>query len=95
MKPFEREGEEYFKTLKDRGKTSKVHRSYQLIGLEIADILSDRGHKSLYIKMAKEMDQNRLLEIAKSVIERKDVKNPGAYFMRLIEIEKSGKNKKV
>ena len=94
MKLINEEGSSYLKTLSNRGKTSRVHRSYQLIGLEIADILGDRPHKTLYIKLAKNMDESRLLEIAKGVVERKDVKNPGAYFMSLIKIEREENQKK-
>jgi hypothetical protein len=76
----------YFTELKRRAKESRVYRNYQLIGLEIADILRDRGHKALYIKLAKEGDVRRLLAIAKDVAERKEVKNHGAYFMRVISL---------
>ncbi len=55
-----------------------------MTGLLLAEILSDEAHKSLYMKLAKEYKQDRLLELAKSVTERKNVKNKGAYFMRLL-----------
>ncbi len=76
----------YLETLKKRGKESKVYREYQLIGLEIADILNDRGHKALYIKIAKEKKTTHveLLRIAKLVREKQNIKNRGAYFMRII-----------
>ncbi len=76
----------YLATLKKRGKESRVYREYQLIGLEIADILNDRSHKALYIKIAKEkkITHAELLRTAKSVREKKNVKNRGAYFMRII-----------
>jgi hypothetical protein len=63
----------YLKKLRQRGKDSHVYRKYQLLGLEIAQILGDEKHKALYIKLAKE---------------RKNVKNKGAYFMRVITDEK-------
>ncbi len=87
---FSLPGKQYFEELKKRSKTSRVYKSYQLTGLEIANILEDWRHKSLYIKLAKEHGY-RLLEIAKSVAERKNVKNRGAYFMSLIV--KPDKNK--
>jgi hypothetical protein len=76
--------EKYMAELKRRGKESHVYRNYQLIGLEIADILGDRSHKALYIKLAKEGNQRRLLAIAKDVAERREIKNQGAYFMKVI-----------
>jgi len=76
--------EKYITELKRRAKESHVYRNYQLTGLEIADILHDRSHKSLYIKLAKEGNARRLLAAAKDVAERKDVKNPGAYFMKVV-----------
>jgi hypothetical protein len=75
--------EKYIAELKRRAKESHVYRNYQLMGLEIADILNDRPHKALYIKLAKEGNARRLLAVAKDVAERKDVKNRGAYFMRI------------
>ncbi len=74
----------YLAELKRRAKESHIYRKYQLTGLEIADILNDRSHKSLYIKLAKEKNARRLLEIAKDIAERKGVKNRGAYFMRVV-----------
>lgn len=76
--------EKYIAELKRRGKESRVYRDYQLVGLEIADMLSDRSHKALYIKLAKEGNVQRLLAAAKDVAERKDIKNRGAYFMKVI-----------
>jgi hypothetical protein len=85
--------EKYMAELKRRGKESHVYRSYQLVGLEIADMLNDRPHKALYIKMAKEKDQHRLLAIARDIVDRKEVKNKGAYFMRIVA-ERSAAEKK-
>lgn len=83
MKHFSEAIEEYWKNLENRSETSKVYKSYQLIGLQIADILEDRSHKALYIKLAKTHDNQRLLETAKDVAGRKDVANKGAYFMSI------------
>lgn len=76
--------EKYLKELKRRGTESHVYRKYQLIGLEIAQILKDEKHKALYIKLAKEMDGDRLMGIAKDIAERGNVKNKGAYFMSVL-----------
>jgi hypothetical protein len=78
----------YLEKLRQRGKDSHVYRKYQLLGLEIAQILGDEKHKALYIKLAKEGNAERLLGVAKDVAERKNVKNKGAYFMRVITDEK-------
>jgi hypothetical protein len=75
----------YLKKLKQRAKESHVYRKYQLFGLEISQILGDEKHKSLYIKLAKERNADRMLQLAKEVAERKNVKNRGAYFMTLLK----------
>ncbi len=74
-------GDGYFKKLKERAKKSHVYRKYQLIGLEISQILGDEKRKSLYIKLAKEGNAEKLLRLAKEISERKNIKNRGAYFM--------------
>ena len=75
----------YMKELKRRAKESHVYRKYQLLGLEISQILNDEKHKSLYIKLAKEKNGDRLLQLAKEIADRKNVKNRGAYFMALLK----------
>jgi len=77
--------EKYVAELKRRGKESHVYKKYQLIGLEISQILADEKHKALYIKLAKETDADTLMRLAKDVAERPNVKNKGAYFMSLIK----------
>jgi len=72
---------EYFKVLHTRKRESRVYKKHQLIGLEIAEALHDRTHKSLYMKLAKEGSPEKLLALAKEVAERKNIKKKGAYFM--------------
>src|SRR3989344_5955909 len=79
---------EYIKTLKERGEESRVYKKFQLTGLEIAKILEDKAHTSLYIKFAKQYDNMRLMMLAKDIAERKNVKNKGAYFMKLLAEER-------
>lgn len=79
----------YFEELNRRSKKSRVHHRHQLIGLEIAEILSDRRHKSLYIKLAKKYDPDKLLELAKTIAQNPRIANKGAYFMRVISQDKS------
>lgn len=71
----------YLEKLKERAKKSHIYRKYQLIGLQISQILGDEKHKSLYIKLAKEKGAEKMLRIAKEISEKKNVKNKGAYFM--------------
>jgi hypothetical protein len=71
----------YLKELKKRAKKSKVYYKYQLTGLIIADLLNDKKHKSLYIKLAKEINDDKILEIAKDIASNEKIKNKGAYFM--------------
>jgi len=80
---------DYIEELKRRKKESRVYKEYQLVGLLIAEALEDEKHKSLYIKLAKEYNSDKLLKLAKSVSERKNVTNKGAYFMRLFSAMKS------
>ncbi|HVM76628.1 MAG TPA: hypothetical protein VMU07_00540 [Candidatus Paceibacterota bacterium] len=84
----------YAEELKRRAKESHVYRKYQLVGLEIAQILKDEKHKTLYIKLAKERGGERLLRVAKDVADRGNVKNKGAYFMRLVTSDTPPKQKR-
>ncbi len=77
----------YLEELKKRSKESRVYRKHQLTGLLIAEILQDEKHKALYIKLAKADNGDRLLGLAKDVAERKNIKNKGAYFMRLVTMD--------
>ena len=77
----------YLKNLKQRGKDSHVYRKFQLLGLEIAQVLEDEKHKSLYIKLAKEHGGDKMMRLAKDVAERRGIKNKGAYFMKVLAAE--------
>lgn len=77
--------ERYLETLKARGQTSRVYVTHQLTGLILADILEDREHKSLYMKLAKQYRERDLLALAKDIAERKNIKNKGAYFMKMLK----------
>ena len=71
----------YLNELKKRGKESRVYRKYQLVGLELAKILEDEKHKSLYIKLAKGGNGETLIRLAKEIREKKAIRKKGAYFM--------------
>jgi len=75
---------DYIELLKKRAKESKVYSPHQLTGLMISEILQDEKHKALYIKLVKNGNPDELLRLAKSVADRTNVKNKGAYFMRLL-----------
>ena len=83
----------YFEEIRKRKKESKVYKEFQLTGLEIADMLGDRAHKSLYIRLAKGGNKSLLMSVAKDVSERKGIKNKGAYFMKVWQKEKPGNKK--
>jgi hypothetical protein len=72
---------DYLDKLKQRAKRSRVSRKFQWDGLEIAKILGDEKHKSLYIKLAKEWGGDTLRRLAKEIAENKNIKRKGAYFM--------------
>ena len=84
----------YLDEIKKRKKDSKVYKEFQLTGLELAEILGDESHKSLYIKLAKTNPRQRLMAVAKDVADRKDVKNMGAYFMKVWKESKIAKPRK-
>lgn len=81
------EFKEYFEELEKRSKKSRVYRSYQALGLTLASMLSDLKHKALYIKLAKQMDGQRLMSLAKRIAEKKGIINRGAYFMKVLKAE--------
>ncbi len=92
VEQFKDLGSGYFKNLDERRHQSHVYRSFQLVGLELAEILHDEAHKSLYIKIAKDhTDYQRLLGLAKRIAEQDSVRNKGAYFMKLFFDEEYGK----
>lgn len=76
---------EYLKTLQDRASKSHIYRKYQSTGLEIAELLDDHEHVALYMKLAKTKNGDLLIQIAKDIATRENVKNKGAYFMRIIK----------
>ncbi|HEY4496649.1 MAG TPA: hypothetical protein VI432_00685 [Candidatus Paceibacterota bacterium] len=78
---------EYLELLKKRSKESRVYSPHQMVGLLIAEILGDEDHKSLYMRLAKNNNHDALIKLAKSVADRKNIKNKGAYFMRLWKSE--------
>ena len=76
---------DYIELLKQRAKESRVYAEHQMTGLMLAEILHDEKHKSLYMRLAKKHDKDMLLKLAKDVADRKNIANPGAYFMKLLK----------
>ncbi len=83
----------YLEELRRRAKESRIYKKHQLLGLEIAQALGDEKHKTLYIKLAKEGDPERLLVLAKRIADNGMVKNKGAYFMKVQAEERKQHNK--
>ena len=86
--------DDHLETLKKRAKESKVYSYHQLVGLTIAELLEDDKHKALYMKLAKLHDSDKLMRLAKNTAERKNIKNKGAYFMKLLYDGKNPEHKK-
>jgi len=79
----------YLDKIRERAKKNRIHSRHQMIGLMIADTLRDPSHKSLYIKMARDENGEKMLYIAKSIAENIRIKNKGAYFMKMWQITKN------
>lgn len=77
--------EQYLQELKRRQGKKQITQNFQFIGLEVANLLHDFKHKALYIKLAKEFGADKILALAKDVAERRNIANPGAYFMSIIK----------
>jgi len=85
MESLKEARKEYFGELEKRAKNSRVYRDYQMAGLELANILRDWEHKALYIKLAKTHSPEKLIQLAKSIAEKRSVDNRGAYFMKVLK----------
>jgi len=83
----------YLEKLTERAKHSRAYRDYQLIGLQLAEILHDRPHRALFIKLAKEYNQEKLMELAGKIAERDNIRNKGAYFMRVFHADPNYRKK--
>lgn len=77
----------YLSRLHQRKKESHIHREFQSIGIEVAELLGDIAHKALYIKLAKMYGKDKILPLAKDVADRKNIRNKGAYFMKILASE--------
>ncbi|MFH0806139.1 MAG: hypothetical protein V1885_00170 [Candidatus Brennerbacteria bacterium] len=83
MPGMERTPTSYVKVLAERKRqSSPISRGYQVTGLMLADLLRDRAHKHIYLKLAREYQSTDLLGLAKDVADREGITNYGAYFMR-------------
>ncbi|MDD5430770.1 MAG: hypothetical protein PHP03_00900 [Candidatus Pacebacteria bacterium] len=89
MENIKKLNDNYFELLEERGKQSKVYKSYQATGLMLAEILNDNSHKALYIKLSKIHNSQFLIGLARKIAEKKDIRNRGAYFMKVLKEEKN------
>ena len=94
MESLHNEGSKYLEKISERQKDKHITREFQLIGLEVAEILHDHAHKALYIKLTKQFGKDRILSLAKTVAENKHVDNQGAYFMRALYGKNGGSDNK-
>lgn len=74
----------YLETLAKRRKDTRAYYKHQALGAELGELLRDTAHTALYIKLAMQFDETRLRTLAKATAEKRDVKNKGAYFMRVL-----------
>ncbi len=74
--------------LGDKGKY--ITREFQDYGYRLAQELKDEKHKSLYIKLAKEIDRKLLEEAKIFVKDAREVKSKGRLFMwKLAELRRN------
>jgi len=87
----------YLKVLKERQREARVLFKHQSTGLVLAEILGDKKeeNKAVFMKLAKDYDNNSLIELAKDVASRKSVRNKTAYFMAMLKnLKKHSRNKR-
>lgn len=85
MENLRTNGKNYFDILKERAKKSRVYKTHQETGLILADLLDDQEHKSLYMKLSKLYNNQELIGLARNLSERRNIKNKGAYFMKILK----------
>lgn len=86
--------DDYIQKLQERKSKNRIAKKFQLIGLKIAELLEDKEHKSLYIKLAKERDEQELLSLAERIAQMKNIEKKGAYFMKILFKNQTTKNNK-
>ena len=85
MKNLKDVPDQYLETLKERAKKSRAYTPHQSVGIQLAELLQDPKHISLYIKLAKNHDGAFLLKLGKEIKERRHIENKGAYFMKVLQ----------
>lgn len=65
-----------------------ISREFQYYGYKLAEELNDLEHKSLYIKLAKEVPRRILEEARNFVKDANNVKNPARLFMWRVNLLK-------
>ena len=79
--------ESYMENLIQKKKDSHIYFKHQDLGFTLSELLNDKKHISLYMKLAKLYEAHYLLGIANDICERKDINNKGAYFMKVLSIK--------
>ncbi len=72
-----------FKVVKEKIEhpDTNVSQEFQIFGCELAESLHDLSHKSLYIKLAKELPRNLLLQALQFVADYPNARSKGKLFM--------------
>lgn len=78
---------DYLDTLEKRVQSNKIVKEFQDTALMLADMLDDKPHIALYMKLAQKCPKRDLLRVAKDVAGRAHVKHKGAYFMKVLKEE--------
>ncbi len=72
-----------FKAIKDKidHPDTNVSQEFQIFGCELAESLHDLSHKSLYIKLAKDLPRNFLMQALQFVADYPNARSKGKLFM--------------
>lgn len=70
----------------DPTKAKYISREFQYYGYKLAEELNDLEHKSLYIKLAKEVPRKILEEARNFVKDASNVRNPARLFMWKVKL---------
>lgn len=79
--------QDYIEKLEKRAQSNRIVKEFQDTALYIAELLNDKKHTALYMKLAKQHPKQLLMRIAASVAERGHIDRKGAYFMKILKEE--------
>lgn len=78
---------DYIEKLEKRAQSNRIVKEFQDTALHIAELLNDKKHTALYMRLAKHYPKQLLVRIAASVAERGHIDRKGAYFMKILKEE--------